>query len=217
MDKLTGIVWAYQSPALWRNLFELADQRRRALEHGPAENAEILRQAILGETAKLLRVKDYCRQHAPAVLAIVPNVDPFDAQEHDCNALADRMVQVEAALLAAEQSGEATEEAPAATESDWILASEAVAQVPFIGSLKALYKFAEENPGKLRLRPHPTHPQRRQAHAADVLRLQMEYADREFDALGRSRADDLPSVSDRGMEALAERMARERGKKDGRK
>ncbi len=96
---------------------------------------------------------------------------------------------------------------------DWILVSKAVARLAFICNLKALYKFAKDNPDKLRLRPHPTHKKRQQANAADVLRLEMEHDEKQFEALGDPTADDLPSVSGEGLEVLAKRIAAERASK----
>ena len=106
---------------------------------------------------------------------------------------------------------------PEASGNDWILVSEAQTRLPFIRTLKQLYKYAEEHPDKLRLRPHPNHPQRRQANAADVLRLEMEYEAKQFEAMDSPEADGLPSFSEKGVEALAERVARVRAKKRPRK
>ena len=87
------------------------------------------------------------------------------------------------------------------------------AQLPFIKNLKALKKFAKDHPYKLRMRPHPSHPRRLQVNAADVLRLAMEHDDKQFEALDGPGADKLPSISDRGFGALAERVARVRANK----
>jgi hypothetical protein len=94
---------------------------------------------------------------------------------------------------------------------DWILASEAVAQLPFLNGLKGLYRFAADNPGKLRTRPHPRHSRRRQVHAADVLRLAAEHERREAEALDSPAADALPSLD--GLRKLADRLAAERARK----
>ncbi len=124
-------------------------------------------------------------------------------------------------LLAADVAAEFAEfkRGPAnATEKDdqdWMLVSEAVAQLPFVGSLKALYRFAEEHPDKLRIRKHPEHAQRRQAHRADVQRLAQEQEEREFEAMDRPGADNLPAVSEQGIESLAARVAAARARKAG--
>jgi len=98
-------------------------------------------------------------------------------------------------------------------DDGWILVSEAVALLPFIRTPKQLTKYAEENPDKLRLRPHPTHGRRRQANAADVLKLEMEYNRRQFDAMDGSAADDIPSVSEEGLNSLAAGLEQIRARK----
>ena len=73
----------------------------------------------------------------------------------------------------ATDAGGKPEEAEAKDDSpDWILVSEALAKLKQFKNRKAIEKFARDNPDKLHLRPHPTHSQRRQAYAADVLRLE---------------------------------------------
>ena len=104
---------------------------------------------------------------------------------------------------------------PAGDDQDWMLVSEAVAELPFIANLKALDRYAAKHPGKLRLRDHPHHKKRRQAHRADVQRLVQEHNGREFAALDGTAADDLPAISEAGVEALVARMSRERQKKAG--
>jgi len=96
-------------------------------------------------------------------------------------------------------------------ENEWILVSEAVARLPFIRTVKALRKFAEDHPEKLRLRPHPKHGRRHQVSAADVLRLEMEHDREQFESLDRSAADILPSIADLGP--LAERLKQTRARK----
>jgi hypothetical protein len=116
---------------------------------------------------------------------------------------------------AAESGGapEAERDEQAADNKDWILVSEAVSRLPFIRNLKALYKYAEKHPDKLMLRPHPEHPKRRQANAADVLRLEIEHDRKQLDAMDRPGAEGLPSLSEGGIEALAKRMAEARATK----
>jgi|GEM_PF-6229640 len=54
----------------------------------------------------------------------------------------------------------------------WILVSEALPQLqPHIKSDKDLKKYAKEHLNELRLRRHPNHERRHQAHAGDVARL----------------------------------------------
>lgn len=61
-------------------------------------HAEQYRQAILAWVGELLQVQNYCRLNAPQVLPMIPNVDPFGTAPDNYQALADRMVEVEAAL-----------------------------------------------------------------------------------------------------------------------
>jgi hypothetical protein len=89
---------------------------------------------------------------------------------------------------------------------EWILVSEAVARLPFIRNVKALRKYAQDHPGKLRLRPHPEHGRRHQANAADVLRLEMEHDKDQFAAMDSPTADSLPSISEANLRPLAERV-----------
>ena len=101
-------------------------------------------------------------------------------------------------------------------EGGWILISDALTQLPFLKSLRALYKFADENPGKLHLRPHPKRKQRRQANAGDVLRLSKEYSNKQFEAMGSPGANSLPSLTEESLAPLAARLNRvkaEKGKK----
>jgi hypothetical protein len=96
-----------------------------------------------------------------------------------------------------------------ADEKEWISVTEALNRLPFIkGRYQGLYKYAKENPDKLRLRRHPGHNRRRDANAADVLRLEMEYDGKVFDALDGPAADGLPSIKADGLEKLAERVRR---------
>lgn len=97
-------------------------------------------------------------------------------------------------------------EAKTDDKKDWILVTEALTQLPFIKDLDALYKYAEENPDKLRLRPHPTHKKRRQASAADVLRLEIDYNNEQFEAMGSPAAAKLSPLSEGGLADMAERM-----------
>lgn len=99
---------------------------------------------------------------------------------------------------------------PAAADADekaWISATQALIELTFLkGRLPALYKYAKENPGKLRLRPHPHHQRRRQANAADVLRLKQEYDKKAFEEMDSPAADALPSLSADGLQNLAKRV-----------
>jgi hypothetical protein len=103
----------------------------------------------------------------------------------------------------------------AADDRDWILVSQAVARLPFINGIRALYRYSNEHPDKLRLRPHPEHPQRRQANAADVLRLEIEHDAQQFEAMGRDEANDLPPLTDCEATIMAERIAEIRRRKSG--
>jgi len=98
-------------------------------------------------------------------------------------------------------------------EGGWILVSDALTQLPFLRNLNALYKFADENPGKLRLRPHPNHKQRHQANAGDVLRLSKEYSNKQFEAMGSPGADSLPSLTEESLAPLAARLTRVKAEK----
>jgi hypothetical protein len=109
--------------------------------------------------------------------------------------------------------GETKGKVKSGDEDNWILVSDALTELPFLRNRKALYKFAKENPGKLRLRSHPSHKQRRQANAGDVLRLAKEYNNKQFAAMDGSGADSLPSLTEESLAPLAERLTRERAEK----
>jgi hypothetical protein len=117
------------------------------------------------------------------------------------------------AALAEDRLGEGRT-AEESDDKDWILATEALKALPFIrGGVKALYKYAADNPTKLRVRPHPHHKRRRQAHAADVQRLSAVHDAEQSEALDGRAADDLPSLSEDGLGRLADRMTGARAAK----
>ncbi len=120
LDSILDIVRTFQSPRLWQLGFEQAanfrkhraeatEDRRIARETHSEEwsrfaeqadrAAETYHECALETSGKILAVKDYCRLHAPHALTLVPRVDIFGEPPADFDALADRMVEVEAALL----------------------------------------------------------------------------------------------------------------------
>lgn len=99
-------------------------------------------------------------------------------------------------------------------DDGWILASEALPRLPFItGGAKGLRRYAAEHPDKLRLRPHPNHGRRCQVYAVDVVRLEIEYSQQQFKALGTPEAAKLPDISGAGLQLIAERLKKQKAEK----
>ena len=103
-------------------------------------------------------------------------------------------------------------EKPSGEQADadgWIPAHRAESQLRW--THKQLLSFAAENPNKLKTRKPSK--QRLEVWAADVFKLEAESGRHDFDALQSPAADNLPTISESGMEKLAARLSQARARK----